>query len=36
MVDPLRFDFFVIMYLVFGSLMMAIGAAVNEMREARA
>jgi ABC-2 type transport system permease protein len=27
--------FFVIMYLVFGSLMMAIGAAVNEMREAQ-
>ena len=29
------FIFFVIMYLVFGSLMMAIGAAVNEMREAQ-
>jgi ABC-type Na+ efflux pump permease subunit len=28
--------FFVIMYLVFGSLMMAIGSAVNEMREAQA
>jgi ABC-type Na+ efflux pump permease subunit len=27
--------FFIIMYLVFGSLMMAIGAAVNEMREAQ-
>jgi ABC-2 type transport system permease protein len=27
--------FFVIMYLVFGSLMMAVGAAVNEMREAQ-
>jgi len=27
--------FFVIMYLVFGSLMMAIGSAVNEMREAQ-
>jgi len=27
--------FFVIIYLVFGSLMMAIGAAVNEMREAQ-
>ena len=27
--------FFVIMYLIFGSLMMAIGAAVNEMREAQ-
>jgi len=29
------FIFFVIMYLVFGSLMMAIGSAVNEMREAQ-
>jgi ABC-2 type transport system permease protein len=27
--------FFVIMYLVFGSLMMAVGSAVNEMREAQ-
>ncbi len=27
--------FFIIMYLVFGSLMMAVGAAVNEMREAQ-
>jgi ABC-type Na+ efflux pump permease subunit len=27
--------FFIIMYLVFGSLMMAIGSAVNEMREAQ-
>jgi ABC-2 type transport system permease protein len=27
--------FFIIMYLVFGSLMMAIGASVNEMREAQ-
>jgi len=29
------FIFFFIMYLIFGSLMMAIGAAVNEMREAQ-